>query len=68
MLANAAPLVRAMLVWHTDHALGKKYGAVALLAVWEIVQFLVFVAGFFSSRVVWRGITLRVDGNGQLRH
>jgi ceramide glucosyltransferase len=68
VLASAAALGRAMLVWHTDHALGKQCRAVALLAVWDIVQFLIFVASFFSSRVDWRGITFRVDRNGLLRH
>jgi ceramide glucosyltransferase len=37
-----------------------------LMPLWDIVSFTIFVASFWSSRVIWRGFSFRVDGDGLL--
>jgi ceramide glucosyltransferase len=37
-----------------------------LLPFWDIVSFAIFVASFWSSRVIWRGVSFEVDGDGLL--
>lgn len=65
-LVAAALLVRATLKWRTDRAIGERCRGLWLLPLWDIVQFMIFVSSFFSSRVVWRGFSFSVDGNGRL--
>jgi ceramide glucosyltransferase len=65
-LAFAALLARAALKWQTDRSIGERCRGLWLLPMWDIVQFMIFVASFGSSRVVWRGFSFSVDGNGLL--
>ncbi|MFC5431113.1 bacteriohopanetetrol glucosamine biosynthesis glycosyltransferase HpnI [Paraburkholderia denitrificans] len=65
-LALAALLARAALKWQTDRAIGERCRGLWLLPMWDIVQFMIFAASFWSSRVVWRGFSFSVDGNGLL--
>ncbi|MGC2036970.1 MAG: glucosyltransferase, partial [Paraburkholderia caledonica] len=41
-------------------------GGLWLLPIWDIVLFAIFVASFGSSRVIWRGFSFEVDGDGLL--
>ncbi len=65
-LALAALLARAALKWQTDRAIGERCRGLWLLPMWDIVQFMIFAASFWSSRVVWRGFSFSVDGDGLL--
>jgi ceramide glucosyltransferase len=65
-VALAALLARAVLKWQTDRAIGEPCRGLWLLPMWDIVQFMIFVSSFFSSRVVWRGFSFSVDGDGLL--
>jgi ceramide glucosyltransferase len=66
VLTCAAFLARAALKWQTDRSIGERCRGLWLLPMWDIVQFMIFVASFGSSRVVWRGFSFSVDGNGLL--
>ncbi|RQH01683.1 glycosyltransferase [Paraburkholderia dinghuensis] len=65
-LMLAALVARAALKWQTDRAIGERCRGLWLLPMWDIVQFMIFAASFLSSRVVWRGFSFSVDGNGML--
>jgi ceramide glucosyltransferase len=65
-LAVVALLARLALKWQTDHALRQPHRDLWLLPLWDIVSFSIFVASFFSTRVIWRGFSFKVDGNGLL--
>jgi ceramide glucosyltransferase len=65
-LAVVALLARLALKWQTDHALRQPRRDLWLLPFWDIVSFSIFVASFFSTRVIWRGFSFKVDGNGLL--
>lgn len=65
-LVLAALVARAALKWQTDRAIGEPCRGLWLLPMWDIVQFMIFVASFGSSRVVWRGFSFSVDGEGIL--
>lgn len=65
-LALAALCARAVLKWQTDRAIGERCRGMWLLPLWDIIQFTIFAASFLSSRVVWRGFSFSVDGNGRL--
>lgn len=65
-LALAALAARAGLKWQTDRAIGEPCRGLWLLPLWDIVQFMIYVASFGSSRVVWRGFSFSVDGDGRL--
>ncbi|HEY1996632.1 bacteriohopanetetrol glucosamine biosynthesis glycosyltransferase HpnI [Paraburkholderia sp.] len=65
-LAFAALLARLTLKMQSDRALRQAHRDLLLLAFWDIVSFAVFVASFFSTRVIWRGFSFEVDGNGLL--
>lgn len=65
-LVLAALGARAALKWRTDRAIGEPCRGLWLLPMWDIVQFMIFVASFGSSRVVWRGFSFSVDGEGLL--
>ncbi|MDR6373511.1 bacteriohopanetetrol glucosamine biosynthesis glycosyltransferase HpnI [Paraburkholderia caledonica] len=49
-----------------DRALQQAHGGLWLLPIWDIVLFAIFVASFGSSRVIWRGFSFEVDGDGLL--
>jgi ceramide glucosyltransferase len=65
-LAAVALLARLALKVQSDHALRQAHRDLWLLPFWDIVSFLIFVASFFSTRVIWRGFSFRVDGDGLL--
>jgi ceramide glucosyltransferase len=65
-LALAALVARMALKWQTDRAIGERCRGLWLLPMWDIVQFMIFAASFWSSRVVWRGFSFSVDTNGLL--
>ncbi|MCC8391545.1 bacteriohopanetetrol glucosamine biosynthesis glycosyltransferase HpnI [Paraburkholderia sp. MMS20-SJTR3] len=57
---------RLALKWRTDRALRQRCRDLWLLPVWDLVAFAIFVASFRSSRVIWRGFSFKVDGDGML--
>ncbi|WP_425176741.1 glycosyltransferase [Paraburkholderia caledonica] len=59
-------MVRAILVWQTDCATGERCRGFPWLPLWDVLQFVIYVASFFSSRVLWRGQRFDVDENGLL--
>jgi ceramide glucosyltransferase len=65
-LVAAALLARLALKVQSDHALRQAHRDLWLLPLWDIVSFLIFVTSFFSTRVIWRGFSFRVDGDGLL--
>jgi len=65
-LAAAALLARLALKVQSDHALQQARRDLWLLPFWDIVSFWIFVASFFSKRVIWRGFSFKVDGDGLL--
>jgi ceramide glucosyltransferase len=65
-LAAVALLARLALKIQSDHALRQAHRDLWLLPFWDIVSFLIFVASFFSTRVIWRGFSFKVDGDGLL--
>jgi ceramide glucosyltransferase len=65
-LAGAALAVRLGLKVLSDHALQQAHRDLWLLPFWDIVSFSIFLASFFSTRVIWRGFSFKVDGNGLL--
>ncbi|WGS51784.1 bacteriohopanetetrol glucosamine biosynthesis glycosyltransferase HpnI [Paraburkholderia sp. D15] len=62
-LAMAARLALKLL---SDRALRQVRRDLWLLPIWDIVSFAIFVASFWSSRVIWRGFSFEVDGDGLL--
>ncbi|MGF6772302.1 ceramide glucosyltransferase [Paraburkholderia sp. GAS199] len=62
-LAMGARLALKML---SDRALQQARRDLWLLPLWDIVSFAIFVASFWSSRVIWRGFCFDVDGDGLL--
>lgn len=65
-LAGVALLARATLKWQSDRAVHESPRGLWLLPMCDAVLFMIYVASFFSSRVVWRGFSFNVDGNGLL--
>jgi len=65
-LAAAALLARLVLKVQSDHALRQARRDLWLLPFWDVVSFWIFVASFFSKRVIWRGFSFKVDGDGLL--
>ncbi|SAK71036.1 Acyl-CoA dehydrogenase-like protein [Caballeronia catudaia] len=59
-------IVRAILVWQTDCATGERCSGFPWLPLWDVLQFVIYVASFFSSRVLWRGQRFDVDEDGML--
>jgi ceramide glucosyltransferase len=59
-------LARAMLVWQTNRAMGERCTGFPWLPLWDVLQFVIYVASFFSSRVLWRGQHFIVDDDGLL--
>lgn len=66
VLAGVALLARLALKMQSDHALRQPHRDLWLLPLWDVVSFSIFVSSFFSSRVIWRGFSFKVDGNGLL--
>jgi len=50
----------------SDRALRQAHRDLWLLPLWDIVSFGIFLASFWSSRVIWRGFSFKVDGDGLL--
>jgi ceramide glucosyltransferase len=65
-LACVALFVRAILVVRVDRATGHETRGLLYLPLWDIVQFVIYLASFCSSGVVWRGTRFRVDDHGML--
>ena len=65
-LALVAVCVRLVLKLVSDRALQQAHRDLWLLPLWDIVSFSIFVASFWSSRVIWRGFSFKVDGDGLL--
>ena len=65
-LALAAMCARLALKLLSDRALKQAHRDLWLLPLWDIVSFAIFVASFWSSRVIWRGFSFKVDGDGLL--
>jgi ceramide glucosyltransferase len=59
-------VARAILVWQTDCATGERCSGFPWIPLWDVLQFVVYVASFFSSRVLWRGQRFDVDEDGML--
>jgi ceramide glucosyltransferase len=66
LLALAAVCARLTLKLLSDRALKQAHRDLWLLPLWDIVSFAIFVASFWSSRVIWRGFSFKVDGDGLL--
>jgi ceramide glucosyltransferase len=66
LLVLVALVARLGLTLRTDHALRQPYSGLGWLPLWDIVAFAIFIASFRSSRVIWRGFSFKVDGNGLL--
>ncbi|MGF6753801.1 ceramide glucosyltransferase [Paraburkholderia sp. GAS42] len=62
----AALCARMALKCLSDRALKQAPRGLWLLPAWDVVAFAIFVASFFSSRVIWRGFSFNVDGDGLL--
>ena len=65
-LALAALVSRLALKLLLDRALRRPSRDLWLLPLWDLVSFPIFVAAFFSGRVLWRGHRFDVDGDGLL--
>jgi ceramide glucosyltransferase len=65
-LAMAAWMTRAVLEWTVDRALKRARRDLWLLPFSDVLLFIVYLASFFSSCVVWRGLRFRVDAEGRL--
>ncbi|WP_144138202.1 bacteriohopanetetrol glucosamine biosynthesis glycosyltransferase HpnI [Paraburkholderia sp. BCC1884] len=65
-LVLMAVLTRFALKLLSDRALCQARRDLWLLPLWDIVAFAIFVASFCSSRVIWRGFSFKVDGDGLL--
>jgi ceramide glucosyltransferase len=66
LLVLLALASRIVLKLQADRALRQRCRDLWLLPFWDIVSFSIFVASYFSSRVIWRGFSFTVDGNGML--
>jgi ceramide glucosyltransferase len=65
-LAVVAMCARLALKLLSDRALQQARCDLWLLPLWDILSFAIFVASFWSSRVIWRGFSFKVDGDGLL--
>jgi ceramide glucosyltransferase len=64
ILVLVAVAARVTLKLRSDRALRQPHRDLWLLPIWDIVSFAIFVASFFSTRVVWRGFSFNVDDEG----
>lgn len=65
-LVIVALLARLVLKVQLDRALRQPHRDLLLLPFWDMLSFSIFVASFLSTRVIWRGFSFEVDGNGLL--
>ena len=65
-LVGLAFAARGLLKWRVDRVTGERCRGWWVLPISDVVSFAIFVASFFSGRVVWRGVDFGVDGKGQL--
>ncbi|CAB3801400.1 bacteriohopanetetrol glucosamine biosynthesis glycosyltransferase HpnI [Pararobbsia alpina] len=65
-LAGAALAARGLLKLLSDRALRQPSRNWWMLPLWDIGAFALLVASFLSSRVIWRGFSFKVDGDGLL--
>ncbi|SAK44982.1 bacteriohopanetetrol glucosamine biosynthesis glycosyltransferase HpnI [Caballeronia ptereochthonis] len=65
-LAVLSLIVRATLIRQTDRATGERCSGSSWLPLWDVLQFVIYVTSFFSSRVLWRGQRFEVDDDGLL--
>lgn len=65
-IAASALLARVLLVLRVDRATQNRTRGLWNLPLCDMLQFVVYIASFCSSAVVWRGIRFSVDGNGML--
>ncbi|MFC0397491.1 bacteriohopanetetrol glucosamine biosynthesis glycosyltransferase HpnI [Paraburkholderia rhizosphaerae] len=65
-IAGVALAARVVLKWQSDRAVRQTHRHLWLLPMSDILSFGIFIASFFSTRVVWRGFSFNVDGDGLL--
>jgi ceramide glucosyltransferase len=65
-VAVAALFTRLALKLQLDRALGQVSSDLWLLPAWDLLCFAIFVASFFSTRVLWRGFQFKVGRDGLL--
>jgi ceramide glucosyltransferase len=65
-LAVLALVVRLALQLRTDRALRQPHRDPWLLPLWDLLSFAIFVTSLFGKRVIWRGFSFNVDGDGFL--
>src|SRR6202012_4779496 len=65
-LAFAAMCARLTLKLLLDRALRQAHDDLWLLPLWGVASVSIFVASFWPSRVIWRGFSFKVDGDGLL--
>jgi len=63
---GTAIIARLALKLQMNKALGRPAASIALLPIWDIVLFAVYLLSFVSSRVVWRGFNFTVGRDGLL--
>jgi ceramide glucosyltransferase len=63
---GAAIVARLALKVQMNKALRRPSARIALLPIWDLVLFAVYLLSFASSRVVWRGFTFTVGRDGLL--
>ncbi|WP_027802667.1 bacteriohopanetetrol glucosamine biosynthesis glycosyltransferase HpnI [Paraburkholderia dilworthii] len=66
LIAALAMSARFVLKLCADRALRQTHSGLWLLPISDIVVFAIFIASFGSSRVMWRGFSFEVDGDGLL--
>lgn len=58
---------RILLQCRIDTALSRPMRNLWLLPLWDLMAFAILCLSFSSSRVVWRGVSFKVDGRGMLK-
>jgi ceramide glucosyltransferase len=66
-LAAVALLSRLSLKLQLDRTLRQAHRDLWLMPLWDLVSFGIFVSSFCSNRVMWRGFSFQVGGDGLLR-
>nr|WP_183732603.1 MULTISPECIES: bacteriohopanetetrol glucosamine biosynthesis glycosyltransferase HpnI [Paraburkholderia] len=57
---------RVALIYKMDRATHQRTKGIFWLPLWDVLQFVIYIASFCSSSVVWRGTRFRVDRSGML--
>nr|WP_245641709.1 bacteriohopanetetrol glucosamine biosynthesis glycosyltransferase HpnI [Paraburkholderia bannensis] len=57
---------RVALVYTIDRVTCQRSKGLLWLPLWDVLQFVIYIASFCSSSVVWRGTRFRVDRSGML--